>query len=312
MPWFGGKRRVANVLWSRFDPTVTNYVEPFAGSLAVLLARPGGAGRWETVNDLDDMLVNLWRSIKRDPDAVARHADFPIVEAEYQARRYWIVTEGAARVAALVADPDAYDPRVAGYYLHGLACHIGRNYADDAGPWQEHEGRWVQRGDPDHVDDAPGIIRALPRISWSAGTGVRDLDIRATMKALADRLRYVRVTSGDFERVLGPAATTEHGMTAVLLDPPYATQGRQAGLYRHDDGDDVAARARQWAVDHGDDPRLRIALCGYDDVDMPPGWSCHRWTATGGFGNQSKGRGRANRSREVLWFSPACLPAPAE
>jgi DNA adenine methylase len=52
-PWFGGKRRVADVVWRAFGPTCPNYVEPFAGSLAVLLARPGGAGKIETVNDLD-------------------------------------------------------------------------------------------------------------------------------------------------------------------------------------------------------------------------------------------------------------------
>ncbi|KKM69533.1 hypothetical protein LCGC14_1449830, partial [marine sediment metagenome] len=38
-PWFGGKRRVADKVWERFGD-VPNYVEPFAGSLAVLLERP--------------------------------------------------------------------------------------------------------------------------------------------------------------------------------------------------------------------------------------------------------------------------------
>lgn len=34
-PWFGGKSRVAPQVWERFGD-VDNYVEPFAGSLAVL------------------------------------------------------------------------------------------------------------------------------------------------------------------------------------------------------------------------------------------------------------------------------------
>ena len=38
-PWFGGKSRVAAVVWRAFGD-VPNYVEPFAGSLAVLLGRP--------------------------------------------------------------------------------------------------------------------------------------------------------------------------------------------------------------------------------------------------------------------------------
>ena len=37
-PWFGGKSRAAHLIWPRFGK-VGNYVEPFAGSLSVLLAR---------------------------------------------------------------------------------------------------------------------------------------------------------------------------------------------------------------------------------------------------------------------------------
>ena len=36
--WFGGKRRVADLVWSALGD-VDQYVEPFAGSLAVRLAR---------------------------------------------------------------------------------------------------------------------------------------------------------------------------------------------------------------------------------------------------------------------------------
>ena len=50
-PWFGGKSRVAHIVWEAFG-NCDNYVEPFAGSLAVLLARPHPP-QTETVNDLD-------------------------------------------------------------------------------------------------------------------------------------------------------------------------------------------------------------------------------------------------------------------
>ena len=49
--WFGGKRRVADAVWAALGD-VDNYVEPFAGSLAVLLERPNPP-RTETVNDAD-------------------------------------------------------------------------------------------------------------------------------------------------------------------------------------------------------------------------------------------------------------------
>ena len=68
-PWFGGKARAASLVWEALGD-VANYVEPFAGSAAVLLARPH-AGRCETINDLDGMVSNFWRAVRSQPDAVA-------------------------------------------------------------------------------------------------------------------------------------------------------------------------------------------------------------------------------------------------
>ena len=66
-PYFGGKRRAAPIIWQALgDPS--GYVEPFAGSVAVLLARPPFKGRrTETLNDADGWLVNTWRAIQLDP-----------------------------------------------------------------------------------------------------------------------------------------------------------------------------------------------------------------------------------------------------
>jgi len=45
-PYFGGKRRAASLVWKALgDPS--GYVEPFAGSAAVLLGRPAFKGRRE-------------------------------------------------------------------------------------------------------------------------------------------------------------------------------------------------------------------------------------------------------------------------
>ena len=47
-PYFAGKSRVAAEVWARFG-AVDNYVEPFFGSGAVLLARPRST--WATPED---------------------------------------------------------------------------------------------------------------------------------------------------------------------------------------------------------------------------------------------------------------------
>ena len=68
---------------------VDHYVEPFAGSLAVLLRRPHEANRTyhsETVNDLDGLLCNAWRSIQWSPEATADAASWPVCEADMHAR----------------------------------------------------------------------------------------------------------------------------------------------------------------------------------------------------------------------------------
>lgn len=51
-PYFGGKSSVAGEVWKRFGD-VKMYVEPFFGSGAVLLGRPGTGHKNEIVNDYD-------------------------------------------------------------------------------------------------------------------------------------------------------------------------------------------------------------------------------------------------------------------
>ena len=61
------------------------------------------------------------------------------------------------------------------------------------------------------------------------------------------------------------------------------------------------------ACAHGDDPQLRIALCGYTgEHALPATWECLEWKAKGGYGSQGNGTGRANSARERVWFSPHC------
>ncbi len=123
-PWFGGKRRVADVVWRAFGPDVPNFIEPFAGSLAVLLARPGGAGKIETVNDADRYLANFWRAVTAAPEAVAAAADWPVNEADLHARHRWLVNQGEFR-ERMHTDPDFFDVKIAGWWVWGLCQWIG-------------------------------------------------------------------------------------------------------------------------------------------------------------------------------------------
>lgn len=122
--------------------------------------------------------------------------------------------------------------------------------------------------------------------------------------ALSERLRLVRVCCGEWDRVLGESVTVKHGLTGVFLDPPYAAD--RAVCYSVES--DCSGAVRAWAISNGDNPLLRIALCGYEgEHAMPESWECVPWKARGGYGSQADGRGRENSARERIWFSPHCL-----
>jgi hypothetical protein len=127
--------------------------------------------------------------------------------------------------------------------------------------------------------------------------------------ALQHRLRRVRVACGDWKRVLGDSVLGKgknvggRRPCAVFLDPPYSHEFRDPYLYSEDDAS-VSALVRAWALDHGDDPDLRIALCGYaGEHEMPPSWTEHAWKGARGYAAEDND----NRDKERIWFSPHCL-----
>ena len=304
-PWFGGKSRVSAQIWARLGD-VANYVEPFAGSLAVLLGRPARhGGRIETVNDLDGFVANFWRAVAADPQATARWADAPVNENDLHARHAWLVEHRARLTRRLEGDPDFFDARIAGWWAWGACVWIGAGWCSGGdGPWQVRDGELVA-GPP-----GSGVARQLPHLG-DGGKGVnRSDDIAAWFAALAARLRRVRVACGDWSRVTGESVTTRHGLTGVVLDPPYSGDIRKVGVYAVD-AQSLAQEVRAWCAQHGGDPQLRIALCGYSDAEGHEqleelGWDAYRWRARGGYCGGRGGRGDHNRALETVWFSPHC------
>lgn len=293
-PWFGGKSRVASLIWERFGD-VPNYVEPFFGSGAVLLGRPH-APHIETINDFDCYVANFWRALQSDPEAVAFYADWPVNEADQHARHLWLIRQAGFR-ERMQTDPDYYDVQIAGYWVWGQSMWIGAGWCQNA-----YTADWGQRphlGDAGREDDTASVpISAMPERAHLVDY----------LTGLANRLRRVRVCCGDWSRVCGPTPTVKQGITGVLLDPPYAAE-RTDDLYAVDSGD-VAHAVRAWALTWGDDPRMRIALCGYEgEHEMPESWDCVAWKAYGGYGSQGQNAARENKHLERIWFSPHCLPA---
>lgn len=318
-------------MWQRFGNPDT-YVEPFAGSLAVLLARPVEHQWWlrkESAGDYAGHVVNFFRSIAAAPHEVARHASWPITEADLTARHLWLVRYEPDLANKLAADPDYYDAKAAGWWVWGISAWVGGDWMTGKGPW--HPG----------TEEGPGVYRKLPMISGSHGgkgihkplkidmpegqapdlPAVYEADLLKQFQELSARLRRVRFSCGDWSRLTGSAVDPgPKKIAAVFLDPPYDLNLRRSDLYGAadvtTDTQQVHEKARAWALKAGTDPRMRIAYCSYstpeeDALFRAAGWDQYRWSAQGGYGLQANNEARSNKDAEIIWFSPACLPAIA-
>jgi len=283
-PWFGGKSRAAHLVWPRFGD-VGHYIEPFAGSLAVLFGRPH-APRIETINDKDCHIANFWRAVQVDPEAVAQHADWPVNEADLYARHQWLIDYGTALVEKIQEDPLYFEPKVAGWWVWGLCQWIGDGFC-----YNHHRKR-------------PNLH------NYGKGIHQKDADPRAWFQDIQERLRKVRVCCGDWTRVVSTGVILyEKYSHGIFLDPPYCAP-RSLGIYRHD-SQNISGAVRQWAAEHGTNANIRIALCGFEgehNTLETLGWTKVVWDGNTGYANSRKAtREKANRKNERIWFSPHCL-----
>lgn len=148
--YFGGKTRLAEQIAAAL-PEHEHYVEPYCGSLAVLLAKP--RSRMETVNDLDHDLMTFWRVLRDQPDELMRVCALtPHSRAEHleayaldnaptdleRARRVWVLLTqgrgGQLRTAGWrhFVDPAGSFTSMSGY-LSGYVARMGPGVARLAG-----------------------------------------------------------------------------------------------------------------------------------------------------------------------------------
>jgi hypothetical protein len=393
-PYFGGKSRIAPLIWQAFG-NPANFVEPFFGSGAALLARKNWQGKIETINELNPYVANFWRALRADPEQTAYYADYPVNECDLHARHLWLVNQGDFR-EKMLTDPDYFDPKIAGWWCWGISQWIGHGWCSlehlkvDGTPWKRplalssggqginrttvarkipqmkgtggephqslnddaqtptrqlpkfppggvhrqgladepistvtnkrpflmHEGRGVQRKSLDNTPTrqmrhlsggGQGINRPSQQLPFvgNAGRGDASPSRREALyqyfEDLAARLRNVRVTCGDFARVLGPSVTEIGSTNAIFLDPPYITNEEIYGIEKTS----PAARALEWCKANWHKPNLRIALCGYEgEFDIPSDWRVIEWKGVKGYADNEKNK---NRERERIWLSPACL-----
>jgi hypothetical protein len=260
-------------------------MEPFFGSGAVLLARPGydASKHIETICDADGYIANVWRSIQADPETTAHYADWPVNHADLNARRRWLINSNKRLLENLIADPEYHDAKAAGWWIWAASCWIGT-----------------------------GLTRpdAIPNIARTGGVICMSDKINSQFSRLSERLRKVKVVCGDWSRICGGNWQDSRGDVGIFFDTPYSGAERE-DVYSQESYT-VAHDVRAWALECGAKPTYKIVLAGYIEEHeelLQHGWTCENWKAQGGGSNHGseESQGKKNAKREALFYSPYCL-----
>ena len=240
MPYFGSKRQAAAKVWEHLgDPYI--YIEPFAGSLAVLLARPNPNPGWEIVCDLDGHVINFWRALKLDPQGLLALDAGPVSEVEIDAWHRCLLTEQPVLTEKLRADHTYFDADLAYMWWAGASSWIGSGWC---------------RGKPSR--QRPHIDRTLKGVYAQGMTDDK-------MLAIAERLSNCIILAGDWtdawKRGVSDAIIKRYqnkagGSIGVFLDPPYTKETGRADLYSEDAP--LSQQVQEWALRKGDRPAARL------------------------------------------------------
>lgn len=232
-------------------PPHRHYVEPYAGSLAVLLAKP--VAPLETANDIEHRLVTFWRVLRDQPsELVRRCALTPHSRAEYMACRAEPVVPGddletARRVWVILSQGRA-----------GVLCGRKTGWKHYVAPAGTTLGM-------------PGYLEAYVE----------------RMAPVAERLHNVSLECMPALELIGKYGADPDVL--LYVDPPYlgATRSHNGREYGHEMRDPTEHRALGEALHAA---RAAVVLSGYHSPlydELYAGWD--RVTLTAMTGNGTPG-----------------------
>lgn len=237
MAYFGGKTRLAARI-AALLPEHAHYVEPFAGSLAVLLAKT--QSRMETVNDLDGELMTFWRVLRDEPEQLARVCALtPHSRAEHE--------------AAFAVDYSTLDELEIAR-LVWVRINQGRSGTLRKTGWRYYVNPGATNSPMTHYLDA----------------------YVARMAVAAERLQRVSLECRPAIEVIDRFGKFD--VNCLYVDPPYLGETRSSGAYQtemsspgeHEQLLEALLRARASVVLSGYESELySAALNGWSRVEIP-------------------------------------------
>ena len=187
----GSKWSIAKWIIS-FFPEHHSYLEPFAGSLAVLMNK--SRSNIETVNDLDNNVVNLFYWIRKDPERLARE----IYYTPYARQIYEDV---------FAAVPQEDFDRAVNFFIR-LSMGYGFRTTGEKVGWK---------------NDIQGREKAYAAQDWCSAMD--------RIYTAAERLRGVQIENKPAVEVI---RRFNYPKVLIYADPPYVLGTRYGKQYRHE------------------------------------------------------------------------------
>ena len=175
-----------------FFPEHHSYLEPFAGSLAVLMNKM--RSNIETVNDLDDNIVNLFEWIKKDPERLAHEI-------------YWTPYSRSVYEKTFASVPEDSLGKAVNFYIRLNMGHGFRTTGEKVGWKNDVQGREKAYASQDWVNLPGKIIQAAERLR-----GVQ----------IENKPAVELIERFNFPNVL------------IYADPPYVLNTRHGKQYRYE------------------------------------------------------------------------------
>ncbi|WP_135819779.1 DNA adenine methylase [Halostella litorea] len=284
LKWAGGKRQLLDEIYSRFPADYGRYHEPFFGGGAVFFDLEPADG---TVNDTNPRLVNFYRVVRDEPDAlISRLREFRDPEADPDDSEAF-------------ADENWKGKAVEQYFYQQRARFNRRAYADEEWPATE----------ADRVEEAALLLylnrtcyNGLYRENSSGGFNVPIGRYADPDWVMADRVRAASraldgtdIRNADFEYVLDAAGEGD----LVYLDPPYQPMSATANFAEYSaEGFDRSDQERLLAtVERLDDAGVYFVLSNsgvmyelYDDA----GFAVEKEGATRSINSDETARGEVD------------------
>jgi len=272
-PWYGSKRTLAPRIIRQFGPHTT-YVEPFAGSLAVLLAK--SPARHEIISDLHADLVNLLR----------------VLCDRESAERLWGFVSLVPYCETLYSEACE---RLRSSYLDGQQVERARDYL--LASWQSLNGM---------AGTTKGGSFAR-RNSASGGSGpMRWKSVGHSIPDWHERLRGVEIRQEDALKTID--ALKDNPATVIYCDPPYVAETRSGAEYLHDftdaDHERLAASLARFKA-----ARVVVSYYRSDVTDrLYAGWRRTDWPMRKAMSNTGHGKAPADGAPECVYVNGDIYP----